>query len=170
MHCAFSSFETATASGSKGHYISVWDEAFSPYMRENDMGQGRKNVCKKHHTPLTPVYFTLQFCHFQNRFILQWTISAIFQDLRKKKKKSCSTWSSVCIKHVLMQYIQIVLLMCSVACRERTHMQGIFTCAEEAAQVYVAWICAYIQLYLQVRHVCIVFLKKQTSISCRWST
>lgn len=105
MHCAFSSFKTATASGSKGHHISVRDEAFSPpYMQENGMGQGRKNVCKKHHTPLTPVYFTLQFCHFQYRFILQWTISAIFQDLQKKKKEKISTWSIVCIQYVLMQY------------------------------------------------------------------
>lgn len=54
--------------------------------------------------------------------------------------------------------------MCGVACREHTHMQGILPRAEEAAQVYVPWICAYIQLYLQVRHICIVLLKNQTTI------
>lgn len=40
--------------------------------------------------------------------------------------------------------------MCSVACREHTHMQGILMHAVEAAQVYVQWICTYIQLYLQI--------------------
>lgn len=126
------------------------------------MGQGRKNVCKKHHTPLTPVYFTLQFCHFQNRFILQWTIAVIFQDLRKKKKFQ---YLEQCLHTACLNAIyRLSLLMCGVACREHSHMQGILPCAEKAAQVYVPWICPYIQLYLQVRHICIVLLKNQTTI------
>lgn len=65
-----------------------------PSTRENGMGQGRKYVCKRHHTPLASVYFTLQFCHFQLWFIFQWTIAAIFQGFTCAHTKS--TWSSLC--------------------------------------------------------------------------
>lgn len=83
MHCAFSSFKTATASGSKGHHISVWDGAF-PLYAEEWHGSGEKKYMQKNSTPHWPQYiFTLQFCHFQYRFILQWTISTIFQGVKK---------------------------------------------------------------------------------------
>lgn len=53
--------------------------------------------------------------------------------------------------------------MCSVACREHMRMQGILMHAEEAAQVYVQWICTYIQLYLQIILKCIFTSQKADS-------
>lgn len=64
MHCAFSSFKTATASGSKGHHISVRDEAFFPPYAGEWHGSREKKCMQKTSHPTDPTIFYITILPF----------------------------------------------------------------------------------------------------------